>query len=101
MIAVIGSCTGKHVVDHRFEMQPDRHVDAVANVAEHHREMMHRHPRAACRNGLSALPATVVDIKAVDMLDQRFLALAVGNQIGNRDLLEAMLDRERSPARRG
>ncbi len=75
------------VADDIFRVKPDRHVDAVADVAEHHREMLHRVPGQRVGIGLG-LAARRVDVGAFDALDQRLLALAVGDEVGDRHALQ-------------
>ena len=78
------------VADDVFRVQPDRHVDAVADVAEHHRQMLHRVPGQRVGVGLG-LAAGRLDVGAFDALDQRLLALAVGDEVGDRHTLQPVL----------
>ena len=100
MIVVEPVAGAEDVADDIFRMQPDRHVLAVADVAEDHREMLHRVPGQRVGIGLG-LAAGRVDVGAFDALDQRFLALAVGDEVGDRDLLQpVLLGKGRAPAGR-
>ena len=74
-------------------VQPDGHVLAVADIAEYDRQMLHGVPRQRVGEGLR-LAAGRLDVRAGDALDQRLLALAVGDEVGDRNLLQAMLGGE-------
>lgn len=78
------------VGDHIFRMQPHRHFLSVANIAVNDRKMVHHVPGQHVGVGLG-LAAGRVDVRAFDALHQRLLALAIGDQIGHRDLLQPML----------
>ncbi len=80
----------KTSVDDVFRMQAHRHVLAVADVAEDDGEMLHRVPGQRVGVGLR-LAAGRLDVGAGDALDQRFLALAIGDEVGDRDLLQPVL----------
>ena len=73
-----------------FRMQAHRDVDAVADVAEDDGEMLHRVPGQGIGMSLG-LAERCVDVEARAVLDQRFLALAIGNEIGDGDELQPVL----------
>ncbi|ABC89745.1 GTP cyclohydrolase/3,4-dihydroxy-2-butanone 4-phosphate synthase bi-functional protein (ribofalvinbiosynthesis) [Rhizobium etli CFN 42] len=73
-----------------FRMQAHGDVDAVADVAEDDGEMLHRVPGQGIGMGLG-LAEGRVDVEARAVLDQRFLALAIGDEIGDGDELQPVL----------
>ena len=94
MIAVIGSCleNTSSTTDSRCSLTGTS--TPSADVAEDDGQMMHRVPGQLVGIGPSRDPQRVFHIEAVDVMDQGFLALPVGNQVGHRHLLEAMFDGE-------
>ena len=84
----------EHVVDHRLAVEADRHAAAVADVAEDDGEVLGRVPFGAVGDGVRRA-GRGRDRELGDAVDELLAALAIGDQVGDRDLLQAVLSRRR------
>ena len=88
-----GGVPAEDVADDRLQVQPHRDAGAVADVAEDDGEMLHRVPGRGIGVGARRTVGRV-DVEGLDPLHQPLLALAVGDELGDRDHGKAVLFRE-------
>src|SRR5690606_23853990 len=60
------------------------------NIAEHNRYMLHGFPRQFVGIGMSSA-CTGLDRRVANALDQRFLTLAIGDEVGNCNPMQRVL----------
>src|SRR5690606_9336518 len=83
----------ENIRNHVFPVQAHRNVLTVADIAENDGEMLHRLPwQRVSKGGRRASGG--LDGKARMALDELFLALPVGDQVGHRNLPQTVLFRE-------